>query len=120
MRQLVKSGKCLLQIIIQQFVMRQYQHPDRDRISLTGVLYGLSDPTRLQIVKMLTTKEEISCGEFCLEMSKSTQSHHFKVLRDTGIMYTRLEGTLHYNSLRREDLDARFPNLIDAILNALE
>ena len=100
--------------------MRQYQHPDRDRISLTGVLYGLSDPTRLQIVKMLTTKEEISCGEFCLEMSKSTQSHHFKVLSDTGSMYTRLEGPLHYNSLRREDLDARFPNLLDAILTALE
>ena len=96
--------------------MRQYQHPDRHNISLTGVLYGLSDPTRLQIVKMLSSKAEITCGEFCLETSKSTQSHHFKVLRDTGIMYTRLEGTQHHNSLRREDLDALFPNLLDAVL----
>lgn len=100
--------------------MRQYHHPDRNHISLTGVLYGLSDPTRLQIVKMLSTKPEITCGEFCLTMSKSTQSHHFKVLRDVGIMYTRLEGTQHYNSLRREDLDARFPNLIEAVLNGCE
>jgi len=99
--------------------MRQYQHPDRESISLTGVLYGLSDPTRLQIVKMLATKDEITCGEFCLEISKSTQSHHYKVLRDTGIMYTRLEGTQHHNSLRRADLDARFPNLLDAILKSL-
>ena len=99
--------------------MRQYQHPDRHNISLTEVLYGLSDPTRLQIVKMLSTKKEITCGEFCLEMSKSTQSHHYKVLRGTGIMYTRLEGTQHHNSLRREDLDARFPNLLDAILNGI-
>ncbi|MBD2178049.1 helix-turn-helix transcriptional regulator [Pseudanabaena sp. FACHB-1998] len=99
--------------------MRQYSHPDRENISLTGVLYGLSDPTRLQIVKMLATKQEITCGDFCLEMSKSTQSHHFKVLRDMGIMYTRLEGTQHYNSLRREDLNVRFPNLLDSILNAI-
>ena len=99
--------------------MRQYQHPDRHNISLTEVFYGLSDPTRLQIVKMLSIKKEITCGEFCLEMSKSTQSHHFKVLRDTGIMYTRLEGTQHHNYLRREDLDARFPNLLDAILNGI-
>ncbi|ELS32650.1 MULTISPECIES: ArsR/SmtB family transcription factor [Pseudanabaena] len=96
--------------------MRQYQHPDREHISLTGVLYGLSDPTRLQIVKMLATNQEITCGEFCLTLSKSTQSHHFKVLRDMGIMHTRLMGTQHYNSLRREDLDARFPNLLEAIL----
>ncbi len=100
--------------------MRQYHHPDRENISLTGVLYGLSDPTRLQIVKMLATKKEITCGEFCLEPSKSTQSHHFKVLRDMGIMYTRLEGTQHHNSLRREDLDARFPNLLDAILQGID
>ncbi len=99
--------------------MRQYQHPDRENITLTGVLYGLSDPTRLQIAKMLSTKKEITCGEFCLDMSKSTQSHHFKVLRDTGIMYTRLEGTTHFNSLRREDLDLRFPNLLDAILQSV-
>lgn len=99
--------------------MRQYQHPDRENIVLTEVLYALSDPTRLQIVKMLAAKLEITCSEFCLEMSKSTQSHHFKVLRDTGIMYTRLEGTQHHNSLRREDLDARFPNLLDAVLNGI-
>ena len=100
--------------------MRQYQHPNRENISLTGVLYGLSDPTRLQIAKMLSTKKEITCGEFCLDMSKSTQSHHFKVLRDVGIMYTRLEGTTHFNSLRREDLDFRFPNLLDAILKSVD
>ncbi len=100
--------------------MRQYQHPDRQNISLTGVLYGLSDPTRLKIVQMLARQKEITCREFYLEISKSTQSHHFKVLRDTGIMYTRLEGTQHHNSLRRDDLDALFPNLLDAVLQGAD
>jgi DNA-binding transcriptional ArsR family regulator len=100
--------------------MRHYQHPDRHNIMLTGVLYGLSDPTRLKIVQMLARQAEVTCKEFYLEMSKSSQSHHFKVLRDTGIMYTRLEGTQHHNSLRREDLDALFPNLLDAILQGAE
>jgi DNA-binding transcriptional ArsR family regulator len=49
-------------------------------------------------------------------VSKATRSHHFRVLREAGVTHTRLEGTHRHVSLRREDLDARFPGLLGAVL----
>ena len=46
-------------------------------------------------------------------MSKSTQSGHFKALREAGVIRQRDEGTRRLNRLRRADLDARFPGLLD-------
>jgi len=69
---------------------------------LIEVLQALADPVRLQIVPV--------------PVSKSTISHHYKVLREAGIVQVRVEGTRRYHALRREDLDARFPGLLDAIL----
>lgn len=100
-------------------VMRTLYHPNRQDITLPQVLYALSDPIRLGIVRGLaTTKEEGNCGAFCKDMPKSTLSHHFKVLREAGVTRTRTEGTYNFMSLRREDLDARFPGLLDAIIQA--
>lgn len=97
--------------------MRQLQHPKRDSITLTGVLYALSDPARLEIVRSLQKGMEKPCGEFGLH-SKSTMSHHFKVLRESGVTQTRMEGRQRFTSLRQEDLDARFPGLLEAVLTA--
>lgn len=98
--------------------MRTPYHPGRDEITLPEVLYALSDPIRLGIVKKLAATQEESCGTFYKELAKSTVSHHFKVLREAGITRTRPEGTYIFISLRRQDLDARFPGLLDAILQA--
>lgn len=100
--------------------MRRMTFPTQEQISLTGVLYALSDPTRLQIVKGLATNGEQMCCSFNIPIAKSTLSHHFKVLRDAGVIYTRLEGAQSLNSLRREDLDVRFPGLLDAVLQVSE
>ena len=100
--------------------MRKMKFPDQEQISLTDVLYALSDPTRLQIVKSLADNGEQSCCAFNLPIAKSTLSHHFKVLRDAGVIYTRVEGTQSINSLRREDLNSRFPGLLDAVLHGSE
>jgi len=54
----------------------------------------------------------------CADKGKSTMTHHFKVLRDAGIIYTQIEGREHQTSLRRKELDARFPGLLDSILRA--
>jgi DNA-binding transcriptional ArsR family regulator len=97
--------------------MRQLAHPRRDDIRLTGVLYALSDPARLEIVKELRDGREQLCGSFGSH-KKSTMSHHFKVLRETGITRTRTEGRHRFISLRREELDERFPGLLDAVLDA--
>jgi DNA-binding transcriptional ArsR family regulator len=93
-------------------------HPDRDEIELEAVLHALSDPMRLRMVTELAAGGERACGSIHLPVSKSTCTHHFKVLREAGVISQRQEGTARLNSLRRDDLDARFPGLLDTVLRA--
>jgi DNA-binding transcriptional ArsR family regulator len=99
--------------------MRLLYHPDRKDISLAGVLYALGDPVRLEIVRRLATKGEQPCAGFNFAIAKSTMSHHFRILRESGVLYCRKEGTQHLNSLRREDLDTLFPGLLAAVLQGV-
>ena len=96
--------------------MADLEHPDADALELTCVLQALGDPVRLRIVGALAGEAERTCGAFDLEVSKATQSHHFRVLREAGVTRTRAEGTHRHISLRRDDLDSRFPGLLDAVL----
>lgn len=98
--------------------MRPIYHPDRRDISLPGVLYALGDPVRLEIIKRLAASGELTCAALAVPIAKSTLSHHFRILRESGVLYCRKEGTQHFNSLRRADLDALFPGLLDTILQA--
>lgn len=88
------------------------------KLSLPEVLYALSDPVRLTIVRQLAEEGEAACNTFDIRMPKSSLSHHFKVLRDAGVIATRNEGVRRMNALRKEELDAAFPGLLDAILAA--
>ncbi|MEV1008467.1 ArsR family transcriptional regulator [Streptomyces sp. NPDC049881] len=91
-------------------------HPDRSAMRFTTVLAALSDPVRLAIVAGLADAGpggERACTTFRLPVSKSTQSGHFRVLREAGVIRQRDEGTRRLNRLRREDLDALFPGLLD-------
>ena len=93
--------------------------PARAELVLATVLHALSDPVRLRIVAALAaTDEQPSCGAFDLPVTKSTCTHHFKVLREAGVITQRQQGTARLNSLRREDLDARFPGLLASVLQA--
>ncbi len=96
--------------------MRPFKHPDPADFTLERVLYALSDPVRLDIVQRLSQVAEASCGELDGGRPKSSMSHHFRVLRDSGLVCTYAAGTTHLNSLRREAMESRFPGLIDAIL----
>lgn len=96
--------------------MKFLYHPERKDITLPGVLYALGDPIRLGIVKCLAAKGEQNCASLEVPIAKSTLSNHFRVLRESGVLYCRKEGTQHINSLRREDLDALFPGLLDKVL----
>jgi DNA-binding transcriptional ArsR family regulator len=98
--------------------VRMLHHPARDDIKLSDIFHSLSDPTRQSIVKELAEKTVLNAKNFELDIAKSTLSHHLKVLRESGLTQTRLSGTMCFVSLRREDLDARFPGLLDAILSA--
>ena len=93
-------------------------HPTRAELELAAVLHALSDPMRLRIAAKLAQGDERTCKSFELPVVKSTCTHHFRVLREAGVIHQRLEGTTRLNSLRREDLEARFPGVIDSVLRA--
>jgi DNA-binding transcriptional ArsR family regulator len=93
------------------------RHPDREELEMASVLHALSDPQRLSIVQCLAEDPTPRrCGAFDLDVTKSTLTHHFRVLREAGVIDQREQGTARLNSLRREDLDRRFPGLLDAVL----
>ena len=87
-----------------------------EKLELAAVLHALSDPIRLRIVQALAGGAELSCGGFDLPITKSTCSHHFRVLREAGVIRQRVSGKTKLNLLRRDDLDAAFPGLLDAVL----
>jgi DNA-binding transcriptional ArsR family regulator len=98
-------------------VMRAFKHPNTEDLILERVLYALSDPVRLEIVRCLAGVLEASCGELDGGRPKSSMSHHFRVLRDAGLVHTRSVGTTHMNSLRADVLSCRFPGLLESILS---
>ena len=99
--------------------MRTVAHPDLADIELCHVLHALSDPVRLEIVKCLAGSGEQPCGALESSVSKSTLSHHLKVLREAGITRTRANGTHRLVSLREDELEQRFPGLLGSVLGAV-
>lgn len=99
--------------------MPAYDHPDLTTLDIVSVLRALADPVRLDIVKRLHSMGEANCAALVGKRPKSSMSHHFQVLRESGIVHTRIEGVQHHNSLRRQELDERFPGLMAAILAAI-
>ncbi|UFH53406.1 helix-turn-helix transcriptional regulator [Spirosoma sp. KNUC1025] len=101
--------------------MKQYQHPTIDQITLPGVLHALSDPVRLNFVQCLAKLTcEQPCGAIPTPVAKSTMSHHLRVLREAGIVQIRTEGTQSLTSLRLDELEKKFPNVLSSILQVPE
>ncbi|MEV0193189.1 helix-turn-helix transcriptional regulator [Kitasatospora purpeofusca] len=95
--------------------------PVTTAIDLVTVLHALGDPVRLRLLTNYADGAEHSCDPRHLgldHLHKSTVSHHMRVLREAGVTTTRVSGRNRYVSLRRTDLDARFPGLLDALLSA--
>ncbi|MFD9736684.1 ArsR/SmtB family transcription factor [Umezawaea sp. NPDC059074] len=93
-------------------------HPAVEQMRLTEVMSALSDPIRIGLVRVLADGGERGWSELRAPVAKSTLSHHLKTLRAAGLTWTREEGTRCFVRLRREDVDARFPGLLDAVLAA--
>lgn len=99
--------------------MRQFVHPSKDDISLTGILGALADPMRLQILKSLMEEDGCqSCSEAapCPNMAKSTLSHHFRILRDAGLIRTTKRGIENRNEVRDKEINDLFPGLLKTVL----
>lgn len=98
---------------------RTLPHPDAADIRLEAVLHALSDPVRLQMVRALADAESgLMCSDFDVPVSPSTATHHFRVLRQAGVITQTYAGTAKMSLLRHDDLDALFPGLLDAMIDA--
>ncbi|MFF0200281.1 ArsR/SmtB family transcription factor [Streptomyces sp. NPDC005017] len=99
---------------------RELPHPASEEIRLEGVLHALADPMRLQIVSELAAAGgvELTCSQFAVPVTKSTTTHHFRVLREAGVIRQVYRGTAKMNGLRVDDLNDRFPGLLDALIAA--
>jgi DNA-binding transcriptional ArsR family regulator len=103
-------------------VIDDVTEPGAAAFELPRVLAALADRHRLATVQFVARNGESWCSRVMqgagLEMSKSTFSHHLRILCEAGVITKRIEGTKSYMRVRKADLDARFPGLIDSILNA--
>ncbi|WP_129842942.1 helix-turn-helix domain-containing protein [Streptomyces sp. RFCAC02] len=98
---------------------REFPHPEPAQLELTVVLFALSDPARLELVRRLAADgplEVAECQPSSGPIPKSTLSHHLKTLREAGVIRNVPNGRRRSVSLRRADLDFRFPGLLDAVL----
>ncbi|WP_433180489.1 ArsR/SmtB family transcription factor [Actinoallomurus sp. CA-150999] len=99
---------------------RTLTHPEADELDVLDVLHALSDPTRMTIVQTLRADPERACGTFPVDVAPSTLTHHFRVLREAGVIRQREDGNRRWTTLRRDDLEARFPGLVEAVVTAYE
>ncbi|WP_407936571.1 ArsR/SmtB family transcription factor [Lentzea tibetensis] len=94
-------------------------HPLRDEIRIEAVLHALADPMRLRMVRELDRiGTGVACGAIDLPITKSTRTHHLRTLREAGVIHVRPDGTSRITTVRRTDLDALYPGMLDAILKA--
>jgi len=97
--------------------MRALNHPRAEDLDLATVLHALGDPVRLELLRHMAAADEISCNPQGLTVARSTLSNHWRILREAGITTTRISGKTRLISLRRAELDARFPGLLNAVLD---
>lgn len=98
---------------------RTPRHPDVRTITLQQVLEALVDPVRRSIVTQLSdAPADVRCGGFDLPVSTSTATHHFRILREAGLIRQYYAGTSRLNALRRDEIDEAFPGLLDAVVTA--
>jgi DNA-binding transcriptional ArsR family regulator len=97
-------------------MVRTFHHPAADDIMLDGLLYALADPTRRDIVNKLIAHGGMNCSQTCENLPPSTISHHHRILRENGLIRSEKRGVEVLNTVRRDEIDQRYPGLLDAIL----
>ncbi|MEV0411980.1 helix-turn-helix domain-containing protein [Streptomyces sp. NPDC050448] len=91
-------------------------HPCAEHLELAEVLAALGHPVRLEIVRKLASAEETFCGEVVPGLPRSSVTHHLRTLREGGVIRQRPQGRKLYLTLRRADLELRFPGLLELVL----
>jgi DNA-binding transcriptional ArsR family regulator len=99
--------------------LRELFHPNIDQLCLSTILNALGDPIRLQVIKNLSDRRETTCASCNINLPKSALSHHFKVLRESGLIRVRIEGKQRFLSIRYDELEERFPGLLNSIIKSI-
>jgi DNA-binding transcriptional ArsR family regulator len=99
--------------------MRELFHPTMEQLCLSTILNALGDPIRLKIIKNLALQTETTCSCCNIDLTKSALSHHFKVLRESGLINVRIDGKQRFLSLRYDELEKRFPGLLNSVIKNL-
>ena len=100
--------------------MSEVTEPAIETVPIDVVLAALADPIRLTLVRALDAAADWTCGSDVLKstgatISRSTLSHHLKVLREAGLIHTRVDGIRRLVTVRRADLQRRFPSLLEML-----
>ncbi|GAB2953348.1 ArsR/SmtB family transcription factor [Nonomuraea fastidiosa] len=96
--------------------MRSQPQPKTADLDLAAVLHALGDPVRLELVRLMAAGGEVPCSPPHMDVPRSTLSNHWRILREAGLTSTRAEGKARFMSLRRDDLEERFPGVLTSIL----
>ena len=100
-----------------------HKPPDLEDVDVLTVLQALSDPVRLEMVRQLANcpaQDGLQCGQMKLPVKKAAASHHLKVLYEAGLVDGEKQGVYKIITLRRKELDQRFPGLLDSVLQAVQ
>jgi DNA-binding transcriptional ArsR family regulator len=102
---------------VQTSTREKIPHPPASALNLATILRTVGDPVRLELVRLLSDDEPRACNALqdALGLPASTCSYHLRLLREAGVTRTRAQGTLREISLRRDDLEDRFPGLVDVL-----
>jgi len=94
--------------------------PDEADFDLFSTMSAFVDPVRRAIVQNIAESPGTSCSTSDFGVSKSALTRHWRVLREAGIIRQEVDGNRHRNWLRRDELDRRFPGLVDLVLREHE
>lgn len=101
-------------------VMKTYRHPEIKSVTLADIMQALSDPCRIKIVRHLLSEPEraFACNEIPLKVNKATRSHHFDILRASGLAKSTVQGTKCLTVLRYAEIEKKFPGLWNLVKKA--
>jgi DNA-binding transcriptional ArsR family regulator len=105
-------------LVMASRLARPLSIPAEGDIDLFEVMAALTDPVRRKIVRYIAAEPGRACSSSDFGVTKSALTRHWRVLRESGIIRQEVDGTRHRNWIRREELDRRFPGLLDLVLDA--
>jgi DNA-binding transcriptional ArsR family regulator len=110
----------MLPVTTQAGPREKIHHPPAESLDLATIMRTLGDPIRLEMVRILADGRQHPCGELSAELGlpASTGSYHMRLLREAGLTRALAAGTQRLISLRRDDLESRFPGLVEVLTRA--